>query len=698
MKKFLSLLLFLILIIGVVIYFGEQGQIKIQDKTPLRFVQDLVEPYFSSEDDVKDLKEPDSSGFVDPITLYCADQGGEIGVEERDGKNIKTCFINDGKDGILCDAVLFFEKTCGHGDPDEKEEKEDPVSESETEDVLQIFLNQDPTSDIDLVVIAPNGEGATAFTKDVDGTEILEKVVIVSADGKSGLIEVDEQARPTRFSFDDTVITYTNYTEDSVDVSVSYPDGTKSDNEKQTLETAFQNNGILNLLVPYAKANWITDLACTGDDCFYNTFPSLGTSLNVVFCGITLGNTLFTAGATAPLAYLSCASLATRVATMNTEIGPCKGDVLECGKDTVFDFVKQHGPKTFREGVSLTGFLKNEITGTKIEVATLGAKHLRSGKTFRGDNDQGAYSMDITGTGVTTMKIVAEGFKDEELIVAATNAKIMVKSVTSQVAREFSLPYEGYVDLTLDLTLEPDGYISGEVIESENAEPVSLAFVRLLDGTTAVDTFETDGDGTFNLQPSLFNNEHNFVLEVSHPDYQTFSKNLSVTFDIAKNSDQYEITDWSGVVKLQPLEEEEELSGAIQIPITFHFVHTGITHEGTGTLSLSDKARNSTCSVSLDGKAFGIPEIPAELAGDIPDGFEIPAIEGSYSGKSTTCTGEVSYGQIYLSGKIFGKVDFNAAGENFSDEDTLPFAVNGQIKDGQASGSIVIDEISTIPF
>lgn len=47
---------------------------------------------------------------------YCKSKGGQIQSEERDGKEMKTCFVNDGKDGIRCQLDLFHKKECGHAE------------------------------------------------------------------------------------------------------------------------------------------------------------------------------------------------------------------------------------------------------------------------------------------------------------------------------------------------------------------------------------------------------------------------------------------------------------------------------------------------------------------------------------------------------------------------------------------------------
>ncbi len=45
---------------------------------------------------------------------YCILKGGKIEINIREDREVKTCFVNDGVDGIRCDVDYFFEKKCGH--------------------------------------------------------------------------------------------------------------------------------------------------------------------------------------------------------------------------------------------------------------------------------------------------------------------------------------------------------------------------------------------------------------------------------------------------------------------------------------------------------------------------------------------------------------------------------------------------------
>lgn len=645
MKKLLSLLLLLILIGAGLIFAGEQSFLIIQGKTPLQWAQEYL-PLEQLQQYLPQTQEADNS---------TSEETGE-------------------------------------------EEKQQTTSNEET---VQIFLNQDANSDVELVMIAPNGEGATAFRK-AEG-EGFDRLAVITADGKPGLITLGDNKLPVSFSFQGTTLRYSKYTDSSVEVMIEYADGRTEGPQTQALEVAASVSPWMELMIPSAHANWITELACTGEDCFYNSMPELGTSLNVVFCGLALGNTLFTAGTTAPLAYLSCASLATRVATLNTEIGPCKGDMLICAKDLVLDFAPDYDIKSLRsEGMTLMGQIKNDVTGGLLSGGVISATHQRTGKNFRGEiTADGNYSIDIREAGVSVLEINLLGFENEQYVLAVTNARIIVKNVRTGEVENLSLPYEGYADLNYDFTMQPAGFIAGEVIESENAESVSQAQVQLFDGSQLMDEITTDADGTFSLQPKLYNDTHSFRLQVDHADYTPFSQELEVSYSIPKHSDLYDIPGWNSIVKLKKTaaenSSEEVPADTLHIPISFNFTHTGISHSGSGSLEIT--SASNTCTLKMTGKASGVPQIPAEYASQIPAGTPLPALDGSYNAISQSCTGEIfSTGELFMSGQLSGTVNFSFGGQSFEESDSLPFELKGSFNDGKATGTITIDDISEIPF
>ncbi len=105
MKRILSIII-LALALGAGFYYYQNGE--------LPTVEDAKQMVMESPA----LK---SVGVVRPSsieewTAYCEERGGQIMEEERDDGTMTICFVNDGLDGIRCQAELFYNQECGYSE------------------------------------------------------------------------------------------------------------------------------------------------------------------------------------------------------------------------------------------------------------------------------------------------------------------------------------------------------------------------------------------------------------------------------------------------------------------------------------------------------------------------------------------------------------------------------------------------------
>jgi len=325
---------------------------------------------------------------------------------------------------------------------DESEPIDDGEAVSETDETtvpMDIAINTDLSSDIAMVATADEGDGFVAFTKMVDDAEVLDKIVLVTADGETGLIEMSDEGLPSTFTFGDYTLTYSNFTESTVDIEVTRPDGTTETIEGSELNMPGTEKTVSFIPSAYAVGNWgpgpraewdaTTKLGDsrkkaveTGDTATFTDyiFSSVGTSLNILSCGISLSATVLTAGAGSPLAYLSCGMLATRLATLNTEIGPCKGDVLDCAANAILSSLKNKGPV-------IAGMVTDKASGNPVNRAMLIVRDKTGkakGKAY--SNAKGFFRLPLLDVGGYSIVASAKDFESQAFVLATTDTNIQI--------------------------------------------------------------------------------------------------------------------------------------------------------------------------------------------------------------------------------------------------------------------------------
>ncbi len=393
MKKLISLI-GLLIILGGAFFYSQEGRLP----NSIDEVQQMV-----MKTPAKKQVGTAVPADLDKWTEYCESSGGFISEQEVEGNLTHICNTNDGLDGIRCQAKLFYEKTCGHGDPA-------PLKVSGGGEELTMHLNTDPSSNIPFVVLGPDGQKIVAFKK--AGSQVIDKLVFDTPGGEQGVVTMGANGLPATLELSGTTLTYSNYTDTTVDILITRPDGSTETIENNPIApqaslidmlvpTAYALGGFGDIQESIKQANDAAIAAGNKPPVEMDFYAGTGGQiLGVLGCGANVGIAVASGGSLAPMAYLGCGALATRVITVHTEIGPCQGDVLECAKDAVFAWIK---------GTTLKGTVKNAETGKNVKGATI-KLHELNGKLYSEDKSNvfGSYDLSKFGDGIFIMQVTAD--------------------------------------------------------------------------------------------------------------------------------------------------------------------------------------------------------------------------------------------------------------------------------------------------
>lgn len=660
---------------------------------------------------------------------YCESKEGVIAKEVRNGQEVLTCFINDGKDGIRCRADLFYQLKCGLGEP-----------------VLElgktvIHRNTDATSNVAAVVVSENREGMAFLTKEYEGERQADRIVMRGNDGSLAEVVFGNLGLPEFINYEGTVLAFEEYLEDSVRLKL-----TRSDGSSETFTRAFDTSAfqaqVSSWLIPSAYAvsapdgtllstlgEYISENAydsmpigakaihyaaskaaeqfCSNEegDCFLYEMPDFGTAISTIGCGLGLGSILFTGGATSPFAYLGCAGLAVRFETIDSKIGPCEGDLLNCGSEAIVDLIQKEGfdllPGVLSEGFNLHGIISNSVNRQPVQIGTLNATSPGQADV-RGDfYEGGSYRHYFETAGNYTITAVAEGYQDKTLSVQISSSRVRISD--GNKTEEFPVKGQDYLDVTFDFVMDPEAYIVGEVIDSVEGEPIVGAKVILEVSGKEAGRDTTFDDGTFSINPlSVGNPNRNLELRVSASGYEAKTLTSSFHYELKPNSDLYD-SQLPEVIKLDPAEEEvaeEEIAPSISYAGVYNATFSRpsntyvVDEESQIGANVSETTTGSiSVTVSEDHRASCYIVLSTNFITEI-EGFD--PVGGSGTGESQSCSGFVDQdnGTLVLSGMIRGTL--KTAGQQTTEEG--PFNVTGLVREGQMSGSINVEGAEDIPF
>ena len=560
----------------------------------------------------------------------------------------------------------------------------DSVPATENEGDVQVYTNPDENATI--AAVADMGEGnGISFMRSKSG--VVQTAIIRAADGSVAGVDLDTHGRPTGILSNGYRLEFRNYTDTTVEITGIAPNGTRTEVGA----------------VPWQPSESVSFLPTTHAEFLWGYYPkTIGQIAGTVGCGYGSAAAVLGWPYLAPLAIFNCATIAVRVVTSPTAIGPCTGDVVECGMNAILEVVQDIGPQWLKSWSTLRGNIRNAVTGEPItKSAVIGLLDAEGNTVVRGKiTSNTTYEQALKKTGEYTLSVVAIGYKDTQIPV-----RIRETSVQLTDAKSTSLNTRSHTVFHYDIDIEPDGIILGEVIDTE-AEGIASARVTLRINGQEVETVKSDELGEFIfLSIPVRTPVASAAILVEADGWQSATVPIGLTYNLKDLSDRYDLGgSWNEVIKLQPLQEElvpdtlAALSGPQSFNITFDFSHSGIRHRGNGQLSLT-LGGAASCLLSLNGSAFGVPHIPDEVRSQIPPSIDLPAIEGSFSGLSQSCTGSLDSGGAFaLRGSLEGTAAFTIGPQQIDDTDTYSFTVNGQIDGANVSGSIVIDGTATIPF
>ena len=436
----------------------------------------------------------------------------------------------------------------------------------ESQQDLQIYLNENTESNVSMVVVAPNEEALYVMNKEVDGERVFDKIGFISADGRKGVIIVGDNGLPDRVEFEGSVSTFSNYTDTTVDITVEKADGTKEVFEGSAIKPPV---GTYESSVP--DVSW---LLATPAYAVIQSEPlrPVMELLDALECGAGLFSVLYTGGATSPYVYIKCGKLAISLATKYANINGCDEDIFECMEREVWKFVHEEG-WFLRKGQKIKGKILNSITQEPISNGTIKAVRkslLEKKDEVRGEwNSDATYDLFFRHGGTMDILTISDGYKDSgwRLLVSDTMMRAMDLSgnVTKLIGNPTGISEtQKYYEVEYDLMIEPDAFIKGEVIDAEEGEPIKGVNLALWYGETEVTTDLTMEDGMFQMKPSIILEPEGpkiFSITASAKNYITATQDVTISYSVLPDSDEYDVGDWNNMIKMRPGIEVWQITG-----------------------------------------------------------------------------------------------------------------------------------------
>lgn len=576
---------------------------------------------------------------------------------------------------------LIFITACS-GISDNNDEKNPPKADLENE--VNFFLNENLDSNVVYAISTPNGEKMIGFSDENDTSRKVKTITIETPEGDIAVVSLNENGLPQELKLGLETVTYSNYTETTVDILLERSNGVV----EEFLASSY--------VPPETKSASIsasifpTAYALEGEDVIHGA----SIAINVIGCGAGVTLAYVSGGGLAPLTYLSCAGLVTRIATWKTNIGPCKGDIVQCtfslvfkgeAGDVVVKYVEVGFDAIFPKGITLKGTVVNAITGTPIRIVSINVTDT-SGTTTQGDWEiGGGYEFYFKNGGSYNLNIGGEGFTDTVYPVSLSDSRMYVSFPGGGDPFNYGVSNDEHQEIFLELAILPDAWVNGEVIDAKEGEPLTNVDITLLDAGKKVATDFTGNDGEYAIQPPLAVFGKEFILEFSKEGYDPVTTSIFISYEVKNNSDQYEIEGWNGLIKMQP--EREEGSYISTFKRSYHeegedFFYYTIDETTTGEITFNfTKEGEGTCNATMR----------SVFSGSIGD--EI--LNGTGDGITNNCSGTIDENGVFnLKGVFSGTIYLD--GETGSGDGG--FTVSGEIIDDKATGTIYVDELEPIPF
>lgn len=102
---------------------------------------------------------------------------------------------------------------------------EHKISGSDDRSPPNIVFNTDLKSEVAVVGTTEGKTSFVAFKKRVGNRLILDRIVLTAEDGTKGTVIIGSNGKPERFEMNGYILTYDNYTKESVDITITDPDG-----------------------------------------------------------------------------------------------------------------------------------------------------------------------------------------------------------------------------------------------------------------------------------------------------------------------------------------------------------------------------------------------------------------------------------------------------------------------------------------
>jgi hypothetical protein len=211
-------------------------------------------------------------------------------------------------------------------------------------DTPQVFVNTDANTPLALYVKGINGTQVAFSTTNQGATEVLESLTIKTRNGTVGSIALNPNGAPKRLVASGHVVEYSNWTLDTVDISVSYPDGSRTLHEAVPSPLAhsapfFVRTAHAYGTLPSVDAVPIEYQGQTREDHLDGEyyFDVGGTAWNAVICGAGVLTDVIPNPVSTWAAVAGCGTLVARVAPTPVSIDGCTeaDSIFDCAKKKI---------------------------------------------------------------------------------------------------------------------------------------------------------------------------------------------------------------------------------------------------------------------------------------------------------------------------------------------------------------------------
>ncbi len=306
-----------------------------------------------------------------------------------------------------------------------------------------LLINTNENSDLAMLSVNENGVGVKVYTKKTSTGEIVDYFVIEDQENSVIRINVDEDGIMNELKFDGYTLSYSNFTGSSIDLTVTYSDGTSKTEKGISIGENFS-------WIPsaYAKSNEDGNREDHSDGKYYTDVA--GNAWNTIVCVGGLATNLLPNPVSTSIIVMGCGTLFSRAIPANIVID-------DCGDKSIFDCVTsvlaQKKSALYLDGAISSNDGEHLLPNVDILMTHKNGKYINEKTEL-----YGLYSIPLDVNGLYTIDISKDEFVPRKFTMAVSNDRVKIidsdeKTLYDQKRAVTNLPAFNF-SLTLNDTLE----------------------------------------------------------------------------------------------------------------------------------------------------------------------------------------------------------------------------------------------------